>query len=371
MNNQRLFFFLLPLLAFPVFVNGQPNVSYANEAIEKAVIWRGFQHSWTYNHRIARLGDYVSLEGQEPKIIHASATGVGADSTYFTTSYSIIESKTLGFQQGKITLDLHGKEGKLAAETIAVSIPALQKMKDRKQYVTLLNGFDIMALDRADKIQMLQLDVGDAYYSKEEDALMFNVDVALAVDCQSIECSRFNQKMSYRIELHYLVIGSEEDMYTRHQLFSKHYSWDKKDELIRPPQMQIMQGEGGDRFKDATIAVKSIRIILDQAHWVAEWNNSITPIDYIPTSGKYYFSLDLLMKEWLQGMKRNSAAPKQSRFALKKKGWASINMGIVLLQFDEANIVHLEHSGSLFWEGRNINPLSSGLSLYEATVKMP
>jgi hypothetical protein len=58
--------------------------------------------------------------------------------------------------------------------------------------------------------------------------------------------------------------------------------------------------------------------------------------------------------EWEEGMKKFSAVPEQSRFAVKQKGWITMDMDIVYLQFKSAKISHGEVEGVMYWPGHNI-----------------
>jgi len=80
----------------------------------KALIWRGFEHKWTYNHRINRIGSSVSLnEKGEGFCIHYSATGLGSDSTFATTHYTYVESPNVFFKETEIKILVNGHEGDL------------------------------------------------------------------------------------------------------------------------------------------------------------------------------------------------------------------------------------------------------------------
>ena len=65
----------------------------------KAMIWRGFQHKWTYNHRINRIGSSVSFKDDKGYCIHYSASGLGSDSTFATTYYTYVESPKVCFKE--------------------------------------------------------------------------------------------------------------------------------------------------------------------------------------------------------------------------------------------------------------------------------
>lgn len=65
----------------------------------KAIIWRGMEHKWTYNHRINRMGNYVSFDGKKGYSLHSSATGLGSDSSFSKTYYTYVESPNLFFKE--------------------------------------------------------------------------------------------------------------------------------------------------------------------------------------------------------------------------------------------------------------------------------
>lgn len=362
------------ILFFIGFLCFQSNVSFAqNQKLQQthaAVIWNGFQHEWTYNHRMNRIGNFVNTRCAEPHVAHCSATGIGADSTFYSTAYTIIESPTTRFQSGKISLSLFSKEGKMAQNNIEVSIPANQYLSGKSKLVTLLNGFDMMALDRADKIQMLKIDMGDPHYVPLTNEIRFSINVALIVDCQSFECNKFNQKAAYKMDVHYLILGGNEELHSQNFLQSRHFDWDKKDNPELDQSMAMIQGIGNNQYAVATLGFKSIHLTLDQAHWMIEWNNQFKPIEYAPSSGKYFYSLDLLFNQWEDGMKKYSATPKQSKFSSRKKGWASLTAQMTLLQFKDAKLNYKKVDGNLYWPGKNLEA-ASGESIHQTPIFKP
>jgi len=323
----------------------------------KALIWRGFSHSWTYNHRINRLGDFVTMNGGNPKVCHSSASGLGADSCFFTSHYSLIESPTANFQEGEISIKLYGKEKQLISKTIEVSVPANENMRKQDHYITLLNGFDIQAVGNADKLQLLRFSVEDAYYASAVNELRFLVKVGIVVNCQSLECSRFNQKTTYDLKIHYLVVaGAHENLMSTSSTITENYPWDRKIESCPAPKQHSIIGDNEYILPDATFGIKSMSITLDNAHWLLQYNSNITPLDYDAEKGRANFSADMFFMEWQQGMKQMSAVPKHSKFSMKRKGWCVLDMGIVFMQFKQANITHQKFSGAFFWGGKNAPP---------------
>lgn len=339
--------------AWPIW--GQGGEVDSTTTFSEGVLWRGFSHRWTYNHRINRLGDYVHMEDGAAQSVHTSASGFGQDSTYFESHYSLVKSPNVYFQEGFVELKLFGKEKQLLTKTIEVTIPASEALKNRHKYVTVLNGFDLNAIDRADKLHLLRMQVGEVHYAPEVDELRFQIQVALVVDCQSFECARFNQKTTYKMRLHYMIMAADEDnLSTSTTSFMQSYPWGRRNEFSPTSVRKIMRGSRTE-YKYATIGFKSLALSLNAEHWMLQYNANITPLVYNSGQGVLDFALDLYFKEWQHGMKRHSAKPKHSKFSSKRKGWCLLDAGIVLLQFKDAKIVHQKRQGTLFWEGKNIS----------------
>lgn len=70
MNRKKIFLFSF-FLSLGALLNAQTE--------NTAVVWRGFEHSWSYNHRINRIGNYVKMVSNDPYGYHASASGLGSD----------------------------------------------------------------------------------------------------------------------------------------------------------------------------------------------------------------------------------------------------------------------------------------------------
>lgn len=322
----------------------------------KAVVWRGFQHSWTYNHRINRIGSFVRMQGDTVAVTYCSASGVGADSTYFTNFYSLIEGEDVAFYSGVEPVKLYGKEKQLITKEIEVVVPVPPDFQGKDKYITLLNGFDLQAVGRADKLQLLRLSVEDAWYASALKELHFKLKVAIVVNCQSFECSRFNQKTTYDLQVHYLIIaGNDEDFLATSTVFTKSYPWNRKDEYIAAPEKNLIYGKNR-LYSQATLGIKSIAVTLNEAHWTVQYHCNAGPLSYNAESGTMDFALDLFFKEWLPGMKELSARPQFSKLSSKKRGWCVLDMGVSLLQFEHARIEHHKHSGSMYWPGFNASP---------------
>ncbi len=326
----------------------------AQHLSNKTVFWRGFEHSWTYNHRINRIGNYIKTDTSGISAYHVSASGLGADSTTYTSHYSFVSSPDVQFYTGVANIKLYGKEKHLLSKTIEVIVPAPKGIQNKEQYITLLNGFDLKAVERADKIQLLRLSIEDAEYAPAIQEIRFLLKVALVVNCQSMECSRFNQKTTYDLKVYYqIVAGANKDYQATSKIITKHYPWGRKDEHFHIPEKSYVLGKKNGGYVSAALGIKSLALTLDAAHWTVQYNNNITPLLYDSLSGRLDFSTDLFFKEWQQGMKKLSAKPEHSAFSSKKKGWCVLDMGITLFQFKNAEVVHKKHSKTFYWKGFN------------------
>ena len=141
----------------------------------KALIWRGFQHDWTYNHRCNRLGDFVQYNGGHPTATHTSATGLGTDSTVFSSYYSFVASPHVSFKEGKESIVIRTDENTPDEHSIFVSFPAPSWLKNKAHYTTFLNGFDLRSEAGANKIQHLKITIENAIYDLASDQIKFKI----------------------------------------------------------------------------------------------------------------------------------------------------------------------------------------------------
>ncbi len=323
----------------------------------KAMIWRGFTHKWTYNHRCNRIGDYVVYNDGKPQSVHVSATGLGQDSTYFKSYYTYIETPDVAFKEGKISVKIENKEKQLTEGSVLVSIPADEWMRDKGNYESLINGFDLRSDEAADKIQLMRLSIEDPNYLPNTKELQFTVHFNLVLDCQSVECPSSDNKVNYTLDVYYLLMGLEEyNTNSTEKFFTRSYSWDKKADVNERPEEKMIDGIAMPIFNYATVGIKAFSVVLNKAHWLLQFNNSFTPIKYDPQTGDMKLSVDLLFKEWQEGMKGNLVMPKQSKFAEKRKGWVVMDSDALLLQMKEAEINYMKRHGRMFWRGYNKKP---------------
>lgn len=369
--------FLAIFIFLTTAMTAQPT---AQPYTDAAVVWRGFTHQWTYNHRLNRLGNYIlnpvfTQFPYQAQMVHTSATGVGGDVGFFDAQYSYLAMRNVAVQSGVVNIEFSGREGDMhntVKHLLTDSKIAMQPQS--AECVVVLNGFDILSERKADKVSLLNISVGEAEYLPASNKIKFDVSASLEVTCKSFECNRFNQKFDYKIQIHYLIfmtdyarqnvvaapdksstlgVANVGGFHATEQTIQRVYNWDKDTELDLSPESHTLSGIKDPTFGEAILAFKSISLHLDRDHWMLDWHSAILPEQYDPQTGKFKYSLDLLFKQWDESMKRNSANPRISRFSGKRRGWAIQEATVCMLQFHDAFVRHADRSGIVKWDGHN------------------
>jgi hypothetical protein len=335
----------------------------------RACVWRGMRHSWTYNHRCNRIGDYVEKKGNDFYSVHTSATGKGADSTFYNSYYTLVESPDVWFMQGSANADVFGTEGQLLESTSEVMIPLPEGMKTSAFMTAVVNGFDIQSLAQADKLQMFNVSIEKPEVLAEQRKIRLLIKVSMVDNCQSLECQTFNNKTGYSITIHYLAACAEKQNIFENQDFSnRSYTWDKKIVNGALNETRIIQGASSGAFTASLVGIQSFGFSLNKAHWLVEFDNDIQPHEYKPADGTYAYDIEQSFVEWEEGMKLFSAVPEQSKYSSKRKGWITMDMDVVFLQFKNAKISHGEVEGTMFWRGHN-EPADDTNSISSTKIK--
>ncbi len=355
-KSQKMFKFKDIILFLGIIVLNVPML--AQEDI--AVIWQGFEHAWTYNHRLNRLGDYIDqseFDGYPHRVkhFHTGATGLGKDIASFQSYYSVVKAKGIGVQSGAVEFKLTGKENKLVTDKITVEIKAEKGLQNKDNVTALFNGFDFISEDGADKLKMFKVDFSDPIYDPTSQKLQFDIQVSVILNCASLECHRFKQKFDYDLSIHYLLIaGNNQSFHAQEKTFFKTYEWDKKEPVAY--KLIDQQAQGFANFPIATLGFKSFTLEMDSEHWLVDWHTSLHPQSYDARKGKLFYSLDLLFRQWKRDMKRLSPFKGQSRFSKKKDGWIYFGGSVVMLQFKNGCLEQKARLGTIEWDGMNKTP---------------
>jgi hypothetical protein len=315
--------------------------------IHKAIVWRGFDHQWTYNHRINRIGSMVFMNDKGTYTgKHYSASGAGRDSTTFRQYYTIVESQNLFFFQGNHQITVTGKEAKLLTNRDKIILKLPKEFQNCSQAEVILNGFELKSIRRSDKPVHFQIHTSNLVFDSVHHCAEFEVQADWVGNCETMECAMFSNKTEYEINIPYLIIGYRGNQ-TELELLSEteSYHWTKKKEYQPTPIEKTIQNI--DSNLDYFIAFKSLSFTVNEEQWMQHLRFSIEIVDRIR------LSITMLFLDWKEGMKKY-AVKKSSKFlSSKKSGWVTMHSDILTIKTRNATISHREHSGEMYWKGRN------------------
>lgn len=344
--------FCLFLYSFPILAPAQHSPP-ALESYNKALIWRGFEHRWTYNHRINRIGSSVSINNGEGFCRHYSATGLGSDSTFAKTHYTYVESPNVAFKETEIKILVNGQEGDLLTKTAKVYLDLDEWMQGKTHYDVLVNGFEVRSMIKADQLQLLRFLVEDPVYTAETQQLYLRANFNLVTNCRTLECELFKNQTAYELTLHLLIMGFEEDAgEVRGSYTTRNYAWDTSVEVEDLSKPLTISGQR-NVFPSACLGIKGLGVVLDEEHWILQMNNFVTPLNYNHDTGEMKSHVNMKVVAWNNGMENFSVAPLKAEFAKRKSGFAMLETNPCLVQFSNAQIKHGSADMSLYWRGNN------------------
>jgi hypothetical protein len=163
-----------------------------NQARRSAILWQGYQHQWEYNHRVNRLGSYVAHpDGEQAAVVgHTAASGTGGDMAHFTDfCLSLRAVEGAAFQAGAEETVVECQRGDLTPFVICIDdLDLAPEMQGREVYAAVLNGFDLCALQHAEKIVTFDVDVTEPTIYAGGTKARFYIVGHLRFDCGSPEC---------------------------------------------------------------------------------------------------------------------------------------------------------------------------------------
>lgn len=349
-----------------------------------ALLWRGFEHEWGYNHRLNRLGSYVEphVDG-DWTVGHTAASGSGEDDVEYRDYYTDLDAVGVGFEAGFEQLTIESTEGETyQIEDETVRVPLSGPVADRDAYTVVLNGFDLYSNKDADKLKSFMLTATQPEVVDGGDALEFDVRGFLNVDCDSLECDgypstaeviaaaanpviaagvtvktiaqKLNQTTSYELAVNYLVVGGDEDAVsiTRTGQIEADYEWegfgfvdfgDPEPELSGEiTTASIPAPRPPDDVANA-VGFNTLSVVVDHEMHLLTLNMAIE--DVRPAGADVEVDLDLLFKNWTRGMPLAAKA---------EEGSATLGAGLTLLQFEDAERHQRgDRQGSAHWDGGN------------------
>lgn len=363
MKFQRLFGILV--LALPALsLHGQQNPIY---------IWNGFEQAWGYNHRCARLGDYVApfqdAAGEGVEVVHTAASGSGADVADYRSYYAVVEGADIFSATGVERILLTGKEKEIKQfeKEVVVNVPG----EFGGNYLGLLNGFDLVPAQgaKADKIMQFGLmveavnreQIAPKVHPPQGYRLKLRISGWFRMGCSSPECEVFNNEVRYELDVHWLALMGNG--------FSDHwdyaYTMDNWTRDSLPPRRSVdslVQGKPGPTI--AALGIDQIGLLLRGGEFHCADLDMHVRLQSIDPLGRAHTAIGLYFGQWKPGMydafrKYYSGKPKiPAKWAVKKQaGSATVEIGYRLLQFAQGTARQDSIAGQLKWLTRPGNQM--------------
>lgn len=341
------------------------------EGKNSVVVWKGFEHSWSYNHRLNRLGSWIDIKnchktGCNYTLGHSGASGSGEDIAYFNDSYSEISTKYLSFISGSEEFDIEGREGEKITGEIKVIAKDSSKDESSNKYVALINGIDIYSKKDPDKLESLNVKITGPKETKS--GINSKIKYSIKLDCKTLECSgeplktEGKQKTNYGMRINYVLIkGKNKNLKANKKAKTIDYSWrdckgagdykcgiSKKREINKKPRTKDISIKGKKGFGLGFIGIKGISIDLERGYHYNTFRN-IVEGKYYKERFEYKGRLSSFFKEW-------TAEPplfKSGQLAVGKGGNAKLKTELVLVQTKKGCKKSFVEPGNLHWKAEH------------------
>ena len=342
------------------------------------VVWRGFSHAWTHNHRWNRFGNWVEEvsdcgEGRCYQLGHSAASGTSGDAATFTSEYTTGEAPDVGFaliESKQRVREPYGGDGfwtVVGTARIAAEDAPGFRLDKRENYASILNGWDLYANpgNRAAKPIDFGLEVSDPLVDEATDDILVPWRLYLRMNCSTEECpvEENNRIFDYSVVVYIGLFGYEDALVVQGpERVRWNRAWNApanalghgNDSAARELLPEPQTGRFSDVVPDATNVVALRRVMLHLYHTIEgipnadqhmlEWRSRVAPSG--GSDGDFEFEADLLFKNWTEGMNRYQI------FAYKDAGAALMTTDAVLLQFLGATSWQDgEWSGGHWWPG--------------------
>lgn len=288
--------------------------------------------NWTYNHRLNRLGSYI----YQDTVFNTAATGIGKDSGWFNTHYLLIPSSGRQYKEFIVYKRIEAKENELIQIQIDTVLPI-----SFHHSIFYLNGFDIIANNDADKLQMIQF--GVKMIKGNNDTTFLRINISLLFNCQSIECDWINNDVDYDLNL---FIGSisfpNEDYisYVKGEMYNGTETWTRKANAVAN---KIPGTPETPQF------ITDLKLSLNKAHWYSGINM------YVDNANATIMKFE----QYKDKMKRNAYYKPHANFSKRSKGSAMYEMnGISLTHPENIKRIPQEFKGNIVWKGNNRSAFS-------------
>lgn len=344
--------FLLALLACqPDGIDTRTPLAYSGESRPGGLVWGGFRQDWGYNHRVNSLGDWVGEAdcdafGCDAELGHSAASGSGSDVATWSGSGTLLAAPDTSFVQGAATFELSAQrsEGALLEVATVVTVPLDEATAARARFAAVLGGFDLYAVEDADKLATFSIALGDVE-RVDATAVQFEVRATLDVDCDSLECdglARFDRSVDYRLRVPWLLVAGDGLTVTEQRLTTE-YRWDGPAGEVLDADAPTARAAVDLPRADlpAVPALRGFRVALDDDHHMAGWSSEVAVEAQEQELATARF--EGRFQQWNEGVR-------EEPLAYGEAGAASFSADVVLLQAEGACVHTQTWGGSAWWE---------------------
>lgn len=302
----------------------------------KTIIWQGFEHNWTYNHRLNRIGSFIDkIDENHYNVVHTSATGIGKDSTFAQDFYAILYSEKFIFKNEKISIRSANTHNNPFDTTIILS------KDDNEMYA--LNGFDIVSMQAPSKLGNIRINI-------DNDKKFTKLHIRIYLQCTSAECFNTPKTFDYKSDFYLLKMKFHNEVtkniysYECHKKYSKDNIVADYNETLNNNEIHFIVGY---EWKYDT------ENWLQQCKMAIE-NNAIT----------------LRLSPYAYKMKEKTTFKKEVLFSKYKNANSYIKLVTIGLKQDEFEITFGKKTSKMFWKGINKNSLENEKSIAKHSIEI-
>lgn len=159
-------------------------------------IWQGFRHSWTYNHRLNRIGNWLEADVRDGDFLevtlgHSAASGSGRDKASFSGYCTAVRAAGVHYHEMRRTISISAREQESQVFQREIRLGRDAVPADCDTFAAVLAGFDLWSEKDADKLASFHLATTVPQRDARTGEIAFVLLGALNVDCDSPECDNF------------------------------------------------------------------------------------------------------------------------------------------------------------------------------------
>ncbi len=298
-------------------------------------IWQGFRHSWTYNHRLNRIGNWLTADARDGDTLqialgHSAASGSGRDEASFSGYHTSVRADGVHCREIRRTIHISAREQESQVFQREIRLGRDAVPADCDTFAAILAGFDLWSGKDADKLASFHLATTVPRRDPGTGEIVFALLGALNVDCDSPECDNFqtaggliasiaagaalggnlgglpgllagavfgglfaklNVTTDYNLVVHLAVIAGHSDtLCARLSTTQNTYSWGTDEAVTRAKEGVVrveLEGDHNQRWRHTVPAITQLSLEVtrergvlrpDTAMHLLEWDMAVTPV---------------------------------------------------------------------------------------------